>query len=415
VQYVTTHEVGHTLGLDHNFRASASTPLDKLHDRQWTREHGIAASVMDYVPVNLAPPGEANGDFYDVSPGTYDLWAISYGYTPDDERARQLAREAARPGHEFGAADDFYAAGAIDPSNALWDIGQDPLAWGIERAAVLRRLWPHLPELVLEDDESYAELTLAFDAMVSAYSEALVPALRTIGGQYRSRDHVGDSGARPPFVPVPKAEQEKALAFLNQQVFGEQAFAMPPALLRQLGGLAWDHWGSPGHFNGRLDFPFLSEILDLQRAFLVKVTDPYRLASIRDAELKFGAGKVLTLPELFSGVTRTVWAEAWTGPGRDVPAMRRDLQRVWIDRMTELLVRPPDRMPADARALARFHLRDLQDRLSRRLTPPYRFDAYTEAHLQDAKARIETALRADYQLDPALATAAPLSSAPARD
>lgn len=413
IRYVTMHEVGHTLGLDHNFQGSASTPLDKVHDRTWTRERGIAASVMDYVPVNLAPPGQENGDFYDVSLGTYDLWAIAYGYTPDPERARQLARLAAQPGHEFGSADDYYATGAIDPRNNLWDVSQDPLGWGIERAALLRTIWPRLPDLVLADDKSPASLTLAFDSMVSAYSEALAPAIRYIGGQYRYRDHVGDPGARPPFVPVPKKEQRKALAFINEQVFGERAFGVPPELLRQLGGLAWDHWGSPGHFNGRLDFPYLTEISDIQRVFLTRLTDPYRLASMREGELKFGAGQVLTMPELFSGLTESLWAEVWTAPGRDVSTPRREVQRLHVDRMIELLVRPPDRMPADARALARRQLRELHGRLARRLTPPYRFDAYTEAHLEDARERIETALDAEYRLDPAAANTSAAAGSPA--
>lgn len=413
IRYVTMHEVGHTLGLDHNFQGSTSTPLAKVHDRAWTRERGISASVMDYVPVNLAPAGKENGDFYDVALGTYDLWAIAYGYTPDPERARQLARLAAQPGHEFGSADDYYSTGAIDPRNNLWDVSQDPLGWGIERAALLRTIWPRLPELVLADDKSPASLTIAFDAMVSAYSEALAPAIRYIGGQYRSRDHIGDPGARPPFAPVPREEQRKALAFIKEQVFGERAFGAPPELLRRLGGLAWDHWGSPGHFNGRLDFPYLSEISDIQRVFLNRLTDPYRLASMREAEVKFGASRVLTMPELFAGLTESLWAEAWTAPGRDVSTPRREVQRLYVDRMIELLVRPPDRLPADARALARRQLRELHDRLSRRLTPPYGFDAYTEAHLEDTRERIETALDAEYRLDPAAAVTSAAASAPA--
>jgi hypothetical protein len=121
---------------------------------------------------------------------------------------------------------------------------------------------------------------------------------------------------------------------------------------------------------------------------------------MRDAELKFGAKQVLTLPELLTPVTEAVWAEAWTAPGRDVPTLRRTLQRAWLDRMTELVVKPPQGTPGDARAIARLELRRVHERIARRLTPPHRFDAYTEAHLLDIQERIGKALAAEYQEAP---------------
>ncbi len=124
-----------------------------------------------------------------------------------------------------------------------------------------------------------------------------------------------------------------------------------------------------------------------------------RLARIRDAESKFGQGNVLTIPELFDQLTRTIWSEAWTAPGRNIASTRRDFQRAYIDRMTDILVDPGSPMPADARSVARVSLRDLHERISRRITPPYEFDDYTYAHLSESKERIEKALEAGLEVE----------------
>lgn len=396
LRWTIMHEVGHTLGLDHNFRASSATPFERLHDRAWTREHGIAASVMDYTPLNLPPLGQEVGDVMDTRVGPYDLWAVSYMYTPDAERARQIARLAAQPGHEYGMEEHLDTAGALDPTLARDDMTSDPVAWARERAALYRSLMKRLPALALPDDKSYARLTTEFQGFLFETADLLAPAVKTIGGQYQNNDHAGDPGARPPFVPVPRKKQEEALAFVIDEAFGAEPLGVDPAVLRQLGAPSWAHWGFEPTFDGRVDFPYAEDVQKIQQALLEGLTDPYRLAAIRDAELKFGAAGVIPMPELFHRLSEAVWKEEWKAPAADVPALRRSLQRTWLDRMTTLLVKPPDHMPADARALARLELRDVHDRLAKRLTPPVKLDGYTKAHLLDVKDRIEKALDAEY-------------------
>lgn len=404
LRWVTMHEIGHTLGLDHNFRASAGTPFERLHDPAWTREHGIAASVMDYTPMNLAPLGQAplgqeSGDLFDTQVGPYDLWAISYIYTTDGAAARQIARLAAQPGHDFGLEEQLDTPGALDPTLAREDLSSDPVAWSRERAALYRTLLQRLPDLVLKDDDSYDKLTDSFAQFLFATADLLAPAIKTIGGQYQNRDHVGDPGARPPFAPIPRRKQEEALAFVIDLAFGAEPFGVTPAALRSLGAPAWVHWGVEPTYGGRVDFPYAEEIQKIQSAVLNGLTDPYRLAVLRDGELKYGTAAVLTMPELFGRLSEAVWQEEWKAPAADVPALRRSLQRAWLDRMTAFVVDPPERLPADARALARRELRDVHDRLARRLAPPARpgkpLDAYTQAHLEDVKERIEKALAAE--------------------
>lgn len=394
LKWVVMHEVGHTPGLDHNFRASASTPFAKLHDRAWTREHGVMGSVMDYPAANLAPAGEG-GEVYMEDLGPYDRWAIAFGYTPDAERARQLARLGAQPGHDYGMEEHLYTAGALDPTLGIFDLSSDPVAWAAERASLYRRVRQRLAGTVLRDGVDHYRLTRAFQALTFSLADLLAPAIKSVGGQQVNRDHVGDPGGRPPFMPVPRKRQQEALALLDEHLFGEQAFALPPDLLRQLGARPWAHWGEEPTWEGRVDVPFAEAVLDLRRTALAELTSPERLSAIRSAELKFGEESVLTLPELLSFLTERIWTEAWEAPGRNTRALRRDLQRTWTDRLVTLLLTPPEGTPGDARALARRELSRIGERLAKRLSPPARFDAYTEAHLRDVRERIGQALAAD--------------------
>lgn len=397
IKWVTMHEVGHTLGLRHNFRSSSDTPLDKLTDRAWAEERGVFSSVMEYPSVNLDARG-GNGYFYNPGVGSYDLWAISYAYTADEARAAAIAREAAKPGHAYGTDGDARGPGALDPSVNVYDLGGDPLAWGKGRAKLISSLWPTLPEHVLTDNSRYADLTDAYRTLLSEYARALATAVKYIGGQYQWRDHVGDPDGRMPFVNVEKSRQREALAFLREYAFDEEAFALPREMLARFGANRWDHWGENTTVDGRIDYPFIDQVLDLQTSLLGQLTQPLLFARIRDAELKYGASQVLTVPELLAGLTESVWSEVWSGGARNIPVMRRDLQRAYLDRMTTLLVNPPAQMPADARAVARMRLQDLDRRIAARIDARA-LDDYTRAHLLEARARIAKALDAGLEAE----------------
>ncbi len=210
VRWVTMHEVGHTLGLRHNFRSSIDTPLDKLYDEQWAEENGVFNSAMEYPTVNVSPEGEAqDGYYYNPGVGSYDRWVISYGYITDDAKAEEIARQSAMPGHAYGTDEDARGAGAVDPHINVYDLGADPLAWGKGRAELLRGMIPRVPEITLEDGTPYYEATDLFNTYLFQYARALAPAVKYIGGQHQYRDHVGDPQGRMPFVPVSKESSKK--------------------------------------------------------------------------------------------------------------------------------------------------------------------------------------------------------------
>ncbi|HET7584065.1 MAG TPA: zinc-dependent metalloprotease [Gemmatimonadaceae bacterium] len=393
LKWATMHEVGHTLGLRHNFRASSDTPLDRLHDAQWTTENGLYSSVMDYPSINLAADGKPNGLYYNAGVGSSDLWAISYGYTPDAARAAELARQAAQPGHALGTDEDARGPGALDPTVNVYDLGADPLEWGRNRAQLIRSLLPSLPKRVLTDNARYAELTDALQSLMNQYALAVITGVKYIGGQYQHRDHVGDPGARPPFVPVPRAKQEEALAFLREYAFSEGAFQVPQAVLAQLGANRWAHWGEDNTFNGRIDYPVHEQILGVQRAILSQVMQPFVFARIRDAETKFGRDSVLTIPDLLDGLTASIFSEVLSGRTRAISATRRDLQRAYVDRLSQMAIGNEPRLPADARSVARYQLATLERRIDARRNAAG-MDEYSRAHLLELSARIDHVLNA---------------------
>jgi hypothetical protein len=397
VKWVVMHEVGHTLGLQHNFRSSASTPFERLHDRAWAEENGVFSSVMEYPTVNISPAGQTNGHYYNPGVGSYDRWAIAYAYSPSQETANEIARQVADKKHLFGTNAEAGGPGALDPTINVYDLSDDPLAWGMERTDIIEGLWAKLPDHVLGDNSRYFELTQAFDGLMSQYARAMAPAVKYLGGQHINRDHVGDPEGRPPFVNVPRVEQRKALDFVIDRALAVDAFTVPRELLAGLGSNRWLHWGSSTTFQGRLDYPFHERILGFQRSVLGQLLHPFRLSRIRDGETKFGTSNVVTIPEMMDEITDAVWSEL--GTGRSISAMRRDLQRAYVDAMTTLIVTPADRTPADARSVARMQLHEVLGQVERSLSGSANLDAYTTAHLRESTARIQKTLEAGLEAE----------------
>ncbi len=393
-KWVVMHEVGHTLGMQHNFRSSASTPIERMHDTGFTSENGVFSSVMEYPSINVAPPGEETGHYYTFDAGSYDKWYITYAYTADAEVAVATARQVADLRHMYG--NESGGANALDPTINTYDLGGDPLVWGAERSAVAMELMEVIEDHVLADDAPYVNLSNAMGDLMNQYARALAPAVKYIGGQYMNRDHVGDG--RLPFENVTRERQEEALELIVDRLFREDALAIDPSILQQMGPSGFSDWDTDRTFDGgRFDYPYHEEMLGLQSSVLGQLLAGARLSRLRDAEAKFGAGSVPTIPEVMSAVTGAIWNELSQAP-RSITANRRDLQRVYLDRMTGILVSPPDGMPADARSVARWQLTELAEQIDA-ARDAGGGDAYTQAHLMEAAARIDKALDAGLEAE----------------
>lgn len=396
LRWVTIHEVGHTLGLRHNFRSSIDTPLDKLYDKEWAEENGVFSSAMEYPTVNLNPDDKSDdGYYYNPGVGSYDRWVISYGYTPDDERAEEIAREGAKQGHAYGTDEDASGPGAVDPHVNVYDLGADPLEWSKERAALLNSLIPRVPEIALEDNLPYFEATDLFQTYFYQYARALTPAVKYIGGQHQYRDHVGDPDGRKPFEPVAREKQQEALDMIISYAFAPDAIDLPQDVFQQFGADRWSHWGNEMSYSGRIDYPLHQTLVGVQTSLVEQLLNPTRLQRIRDTEVKFGADNTVTIPELMGELSEAIWNEVWSSPGSNISSNRRDLQRAYLDQMVHLLTNAPDELPADARSVVRSQMRDLKDRLDSRLeAPAYDFDTYSKAHLEESVEVIQKALDA---------------------
>src|SRR5690606_10461670 len=192
-------------------------------------------------------------------------------------------REPARPGDGNGTDGGARARGVLDPSVNRYDLSDDPLTWAKGRAELIASLWPTLPDHVLTDNSRYADLTDAYRTLLTEYARALATAVKYIGGQYQWREQVGDPDGRMPFVNVEKSRQREALAFLREYAFDEDAFRLPREVLARFGANRWDHWGENTTVGGRIDYPFIDQVLNLQTSLLGQLTQPLLFARIRDA------------------------------------------------------------------------------------------------------------------------------------
>lgn len=402
--YVTAHEVGHTLGLRHNFRASTIHPLDRVHDQALTRREGLVGSVMEYAPVNLSEDPGSQGEYYPTTLGPYDHWVIEYAYKPlaastAEGKAAELAKIAARAGDPMLAyatdEDAGLGAGAwdMDPYVNRNDLGSDPLAFAAQRVRLSRELWQNIEATLEQPGEGYQVLRRSFSGALSQVGLAASIAAKFIGGIEHPRTHVGDAGGGLPFQPVPRERQEEALAILSEYVFSPRAFEFSPELINKLPSERWpDFRNFPASFQRRQDYPVHQEILSIQRAVLDRVLDPVVLARVVDSEMT--QEDPFHVATLFAELDTAIWEELDTGSGETaIRSFRRNLQREHLKRLITLVLAAPDAVPEDARTEARASLESLASKM-KAAAAGGRLDAVSRAHVGESLARIEEALAA---------------------
>ena len=397
------HEVGHALGLRHNFRASRAYSEAQLADAEFTRAHGTAGSVMEYNAVNLPSPGKTGGVPFQIALGPYDYWAIEYAYkpmpagtTPEAERA-ELQRIAARSSEAelaYGTDEDNFVA--LDPETIQLDLGNDPLAFAAKRLEIARDLFKRQESRKLPPDRDYAVLRRSIAYAINDATRAVGVLARQIGGLRTLRDFPGSG--REPLTPLSAQVQREALDLMSKAVLAPDGLSLSPALQRRLAPDYLDRAERPV----ATDFSVQQRLFDLQRALLNYLLSDIIAVRILDSVAKVDkAADAFQLGELYQRVTSEVWSElaqnANANSSTSINPPRRDLQRDHVNRLALAVVRPTGSGRADVRGHMREQTRALLLKLDSALRKSTAFDVETRAHLADSADTLRQALAATIQ------------------
>ncbi len=391
---VAMHEVGHALGLRHNFRASTVYTEAQLADPAFTAVHGQTGSVMEYAPVHLAPAGQPQPEPFQSTLGPYDYWAIEYAYRPlaPAEEEAELQRIAARSAEPLLAyATDEDNAVGLDPEAQPFDLGADPIVHARKRFALARELIQRQGRRALRSDQDYSVLRRSVAYALRDMGRVSAVLLRQIGGVRTLRDHPGSG--RDPLQPLPAATQREALSLLGRELLAPEAVQLPPALLRRMApdfAERQDALRLGGPVN--TDYPLAAALLELQRGVLAPIYSDALASRLLDAQEKLDPGQErLGLAEVYQRIGRAVWGDL-EGTA-DLPALRRELQRDQVNRLAGLLLRPAALSRADARSLLRQEALGLRQAVEARLARPG-LGAEARAHLLDTLDTLRQALDA---------------------
>jgi hypothetical protein len=391
------HEVGHTLGLKHNFKASTTVSREQLKDRAYTEAKGISGSVMDYNAYNLALQGEPQGAMNNTTLGAYDYWAIEYAYKPVDAASekQELDRIASRSTEPALAyADDTDAGGfgpydGMDPLANRFDLGDDPLAYFKKRLALSRELWARVQQRKPAAGEDPLRRQRTMMSGFNQLNRAAELVGKYVGGMHVVRDLPGTTG-RPSMRPVEPAKQREALQFLASGLFSADSFRFQPEFLGSL-TLDFQEWE-----RRPVDIP--GAVARVQLAALNRLLAAPTAQRLLDLPAYVPEGQrkgLISLHEVYGTLQSAVWSELKSG--RDIDRLRRNLQREHLKRVQALLTRPAPQLPPDALSLTRLHATQLQADLRAALNRAGTATPETRAHLADSLGLLTESLRATMQ------------------
>jgi hypothetical protein len=386
VQYVIAHEVGHTLGFQHNMKASATYPAEKMRDAQWLKTMSHTPTLMDYSRFNYVAQPEDNIPFENLIPqiGPYDKWATMWGYkpipgarTPDEEKRTldEWAREQdSKPYLRFSTADSR----GSDPGENTEAVGDGDAVvstgLGIKN---LKRVADMLLPATSRPGEPYDDLAELYGRMLGQWATELNHVTGIVGGFNSQQKHGGQDGVR--FVIVPKERQAAAVRFLNENAFATPSWALKAEILRRI-----EPAGALARVNTAQERILNSLLSNTRFDRLVEQEAIDGVAAYRPADF-------------MSDLRRGIWSELEGGPVR-IDVYRRNLQNSYIDLLSNKLNGRPA-VTDDYRALIKAELRDLNTALGAAM--PRATDRQTRAHLADARDQIAKAL------DPKFAAPAP--------
>ena len=388
IKFVSSHEVGHTLGLPHNMGSSTAYAVDSLRSASFTKKYGTAPSIMDYARFNYVAQPEDKGVALMPNIGVYDKYAISWGYRPILNTTAKAEKPILDAWILKHAGDLMYrfghqqAGSVVDPSSQTEDLGDDAMKASMYGIKNLQRILPRLEEWTSEKGENYDDLSTMYGQVLSQFNRYMGHVTANVGGVYEFYKTTDQEGAV--YTPVAKAVQKEALQFVINQLFKTPTWMLDKNIF------------SKTEFSGSVE-----RVRGLQARSLNNLLDAGRMARMIENETSNGSN-AYSLVSMMSDLRKGVWSEIYTG--KSIDTYRRNLQRAYLDRLDYLLNKAKDQRGAnngylkqsgitvnqsDVKSVARGALKRIQRDAK---AASNRGNTLTRYHLQDVVDRIDTIL-----------------------
>jgi hypothetical protein len=400
---LVAHEVGHTIGLRHNFKASSIHDLEKINSDELKGKETLAGSVMDYLPINMFKGiGKKQGDYTMIGIGPYDHWAIEYGYSilKSEKDLKKILDRVSDPKLQFATDEDTIGP---DPFARRYDFAANPIQYAHSQMNIVNHHRERLLDKFVKEGQSWAKARYGYQLTLSLQARALSMMGNWIGGSFVNRDKKGDPGNRYPVTPVPAKLQRESLDFVLENSFKDKAFGLNTELLRRMGSDRWIDNLSRSMDNAT--WPVHEKVMGIQASALTMILNPTTLGRVYDNEFLVESEKdALTLPEILNKLDDAVWTELKSPAKGDysarnpmISSLRRNLQREYLERLVSLSM-PGNLRGASSRPLANLasqQLRGLAKRIDQvQKIEGIKVDPYSAAHLSEAGELIKKTLNA---------------------
>ncbi len=400
---LVAHEVGHTLGLRHNFKGSSILGLSEINSSSVKGSRPFSGSVMDYLPVNMrVAAGECQGDYAMVDVGPYDMWAIEYGYSFENDLKPILQRSTEKE-LQYATDEDTWGP---DPLARRYDFSNDPLEYARDQMNLVKELRSKLLDKYVKEGDSWARARRGYLLTLSTQLSSVSMMANWVGGAHVFRHKKGDPNGGAPIEVVPADKQRLALAFVIENALKSESFGLTPEILQYL---TIDKWWDSGDMSEDPTWPVHDRILGIQASALTAVMNPTTLQRIYDNEFRLPADQdALTLPELLDTLSAAVWKQldavdgstTFTARKPLIHSFDRNLQREYLERLTDLVL-TSSRFTAAYKPisdLANMKLREIQGRIDS-VKDHAGLDPYSRSHLQESSRRIAKTLDAGLILE----------------